>query len=179
MLSINSLCLTCTNRKFCRHFYNANIESDITIEIKECNNVKPEVKSSLEIKEPKLDASYLSDPSTVLLSTKNEGFIDLKQFDTIGKVSIEHLEPEKQICSICKKEKPVTDLVQCNKCGKTVCQMCSNSYKDVDTKEIETICYECQPDTSSTEWNIKNFIKEESSNGRKNSKSSNKKSKKA
>ena len=66
MLSINSLCLTCTNRKFCRHFYNANIESDITIEIKECNNVKPEIKSSLEIKEPKLDASYLRDRKSVV-----------------------------------------------------------------------------------------------------------------
>lgn len=178
MLSKESLCFTCDNRKICRHFYNANMEFSLSIEIKQCDNVK------LKENFPKINSTLIAngEPKTALLNTTpslSEGYIDLKKYDTIGKVSIEKLEVEKSLCEICKNKKPITELLKCNKCGKTVCQSCSNTFKDIDTKELETICYECKPDDKSIDWDIKSFVEEEDKNGRKNNKSSSTKSKKS
>lgn len=177
MLSKESLCHTCENRKICRHFYNANTEFSMTIEIKQCDNVKSENNF------PKINTTpYITGGnSTALLNTQSisEGYLDLKQYDTIGKVSVGKMDVEKEVCEICKKKKPITELLKCSKCGKLVCQSCSNTYKDIDTKELETICYECKPDEKTLDWDIKSFIEEEDKNGKKNNRPSSTKSKKS
>lgn len=177
MLLKDSICFECDNKKICRHFHTINNEYSLTVKIEQCDNYKND-KSCLNDKN-QFKTTVDNNIALLKANSPTTGFIDLKQFDTIGNISVEGIKPEKRMCEICKCMKPITDLLTCNKCGKEVCQSCSNSYKDINTKEIETICYDCQPDVSSPSWEIKNFIKDESENGKKENRTSNKKSKKS
>lgn len=182
MLSNNSICNDCSNKKFCKHYDYAITNKDLTISIDKCDfNIESNIK--------------ITSPNTVTLPHKPTPWQPYTErplginFPDLNKVTSTYspgiTKPENSIdikvapveevkckCELCGK---LTSLSNCTDCGKRICSQCGYTNIDVNTGKQAITCDICfggakEDTSSSTEWDISNFestsIKEEKDNVR-------------
>lgn len=169
MLNNNSICLHCYNKSICNKL--TKIVSDLSIDIcvKNCDFY---VKNKNEQANNKVEESNTNIISSTNTSTNDSNIDDIndmgyKIYNDYSNVATKDKDKEKEeknkeedtdkgVCSICGEEKK---LIKCSKCGKEVCYNCSDTYKDMNTNEIEHCCYNCMEPIDTTEdFCIDSFI---------------------